>query len=103
MTSMKTLSFFLSLDEGLEFEPMMPEQFFVRAMHSDRGIFITEDFLKSVNQYDVAGLCDSIMADLSRHREGDTEDILKWYYLLMDFKEDFPRLVLLKALRESGH
>jgi len=86
----------MSFREDFEFSPQTPEQFFVRAMQSGAPIYLTDDFLARVGRITADELVDKIIADLHRDSaEQGTDPTLQWFYLFMDFREDFPRLMQL--------
>ena len=86
-----------------EFSAKMPEELLVKAMHSSRPIFLTDDFIARIS----STTADSVVRDLVRdlHREtnpDETAEILRWHYLFMDFERDFPRLMLMSGNVELG-
>jgi len=92
--------FSMSFREDFEFSPQSPEQFFVRAMESGEPIYITDEFLTRVGSISPDELVDKIIADLHRDSaEEPTDPTLQWFYLFMDFREDFPRLMQLLSER----
>ncbi|MEP0815340.1 MAG: hypothetical protein HRF49_11850 [bacterium] len=88
-----------------EFDARMPEQFFVRAMHSNKGVFLSREFLKMAESLDANEVAGHLMEDLNRESEGEINPVLMLYYLFTDFKEEFPRMMLMKggsAKKEEG-
>ena len=79
-----------------QFDAYMPEQFFVRAMHSNTGLFLTEQFLSDAYRLGPEELADHLIDDLNREREGDPNPYLLLYYLFTDFRDEFKRMILMK-------
>lgn len=84
-----------------EFDALMPEQFFVRAMHSNSGVFLADEFLAQVQGMDADELVDHLINDLNRECKESTNPVLLHYYLFTDFKDEFSRLVMMKRKREQ--
>lgn len=83
-----------SLDDEFEFAAKMPEEFFVKAMSSTRPLFITDEFIARIANTSPDEVVRELVHDLKRDRDPDeTDDVLRWYYLFMDFATDFPRLM----------
>lgn len=83
-----------NLAEEFEFSARMPEEFFVKAMNSTRPLFITDDFMARIAATSPEDVVRELVRDLKRDEDPDsTDDILRWYYLFMDFATDFPRLM----------
>ncbi len=90
--------FSFEVNEDFEFLPQTPEQFFVRAMNSGVALFLSDHFLAEIGQIGPDELVERIIDDL--HRDSDEIDpTLRWFYLMMDFQDDFPRLMELMASR----
>ena len=96
----RSVSFRLDVTEDFEFLPQVPEQFFVRAMNSGVPVYLTEDLLARVSRVNPDELVDRIIDDLHKNSEG-TDPMLRWFYLMMDFQDDFPRLMQMLAQRED--
>lgn len=97
---MQTFNF--SFEEPFEFRPTMPEELLVKAMHSTRPLFLTDDFMARVATTRPEAVVKEMVSDL--HRDAapdDTGEMLRWYYLFMDFENDFPRLMMMADL-EGG-
>jgi len=90
--------FSFEVKEDFEFLPQTPEQFFVRAMNSGLPLFLTDHFLAEISQIGPDELVEKIIDDLHRD-SGRTDATLRWFYLMMDFQDDFPRLMQLLASR----
>ena len=90
--------FSFEVKEDFEFLPQTPEQFFVRAMNSGLPLFLTDHFLAEISQIGPDELVEKIIDDLHRD-SGHTDATLRWFYLMMDFQDDFPRLMQLLASR----
>lgn len=97
----RSVSFNIDVNEEFEFLPQTPEQFFVRAMNSGVPLFLTESLLNSISSIDPDELVEKIINDLHKDSE-KTDPTLRWFYLMMDFQEDFPRLMQLIAAREAA-
>jgi hypothetical protein len=81
-----------------EFSPKMPEELLVKAMHSTRPIFLTDDFMARIGQTTADNVVRDLVRDLHRETDpDDTGDVLRWHYLFMDFERDFPRLMLMSG------
>ena len=93
--------FSFDVQEDFEFLPQVPEQFFVRAMCSEVPLYLTDQFLSEISQIGPDELVDKIINDLHKD-SSDTDPTLRWFYLMMDFQDDFPRLMQLLASRDSG-
>jgi hypothetical protein len=92
-----------SLGEEYEFSAKMPEEFFVKAMRATLPLFITEDFLHRVAAMPPEEVVRELMHDM--HNDTDpnyTSEVLRWYYLFMDFKNDFPRLMAMRQARKDA-
>ncbi len=92
--------FSFDVQEDFEFLPQVPEQLFVRAMFSGVPLYLTEHFLSEISQMGPDELVDKIISDLHKD-SSQTDPTLRWFYLMMDFQEDFPRLMQLLASREQ--
>jgi hypothetical protein len=95
-------SYTYSFDSDFEFEAKMPEELLVKAMHSTRPLFITDEFLARIAQTSPDQVVRELVTDL--HRESapdDADDLLRWFYLFMDFESDFPRLMAMQQLKEE--
>ncbi len=101
MGQAKNIRMSLTFSEDFEFAPQVPEQFFVRAMERSQPIFLTEDFLKEVRSITPDELVEKIIQDLRKDSSNSTDPALTWYYLFMDFQEDFPRLMQLYMRSEE--
>ncbi|MCB1186543.1 hypothetical protein KDL29_05180 [bacterium] len=89
---------FLSFEDEFEFSAKMPEELLVKAMTSTRPIFLTDDFMGRVAQKKPDQVIREMVRDLHRDRNPDeTDEILRWYYLFMDFERDFPRLLMMQG------
>ena len=101
-TSVKILNY--NFDEfEFEFSAKMPEELLVKAMHSTRPIFLTDDFMARISTTTPDHVVRELVRDL--HREtapDDTAEVLRWHYLFMDFERDFPRLMLMSGDVELG-
>ncbi len=98
----KLQSFLYSFDPEFEFSAKMPEELLVKAMHSTRPIFITDDFIGKVAATSPAQVVRQLVQDLHRDNDPDeTADVLRWHYLFMDFNNDFPRLMMMAAASEE--
>jgi len=84
-----------------EFDACMPEQFFVRAMHSNSGFFLTDEFVAQAHSLDAEELIEHLMNDLDRENGHDPNPVLMLYYLFTDFENEFPRLIMMKQKRKS--
>lgn len=96
----RNVSFRLDVTEDYEFLPQVPEQFFVRAMNSGVPVYLTEDLLARVSRVNPDELVDRIIDDLHKSNE-ETDPLLRWFYLMMDFQDDFPRLMQMLAQRDD--
>ncbi len=86
-----------SLGEEFEFSARMPEEFFVKAMQATRPLFITEDFMARVSSMSADEVVQELMHDLhNEHDPNQTNELLRWHYLFMDFTNDFPRLMTMQ-------
>ena len=66
--------------------------------HKYRPIFLTDDFMGRVAQKKPDQVIREMVRDLHRDRNPDeTDEILRWYYLFMDFERDFPRLLMMQG------
>lgn len=92
--------FSFEVNEDFEFLPQTPEQFFVRAMNSGVPLFLSDHFLAEIGQIGPDELVERIIDDLHRDSE-ETDPTLRWFYLMMDFQADFPRLMELMASRRA--
>lgn|GEM_PF-1454322 len=93
--------FSFDVREDFEFLPQAPEQFFVRAMCSEVPLYLTDQFLSRISQIGPDELVDKIINDLHKD-SSDTDPTLRWFYLMMDFQDDFPRLMQLLASRDRA-
>lgn len=92
-------SFNFYFEEPFEFRPTMAEELLVKAMHSTRPLFLTDDFLARVASTKPEALVREMVADLHRDADpDDTAEMLRWYYLFMDFERDFPRMMMLAEI-----
>ncbi len=92
---MKTYQY--NLADEFEFDAKMPEELLAKAMYATRPIFLTDEFLARVSATSPDDVVRELVTDL--HREGDPNeaaDVLRWYYLFMDFERDFPRLLMMQ-------
>jgi len=96
--SERNVSFRLDVTEDFEFLPQVPEQFFVRAMNSGVPVYLTDDLMARVSKVNPDELVGRIIDDLHKNSEG-TDPLLRWFYLMMDFQDDFPRLMQMMAHR----
>lgn len=80
----------------------MPEQFFVRAMHSNSGFFLTEEFVSQARSLDMDEIVDYMMKDLNKENHDDPNPVLMLYYLFTDFGIEFPRLMMMRRRRPLG-
>ncbi len=102
MGKVKDIRLSLTFSEDFEFAPQVPEQFFVRAMQRGEPIFLTQDFLERVGKITPDELVAKIIEDLRKGASSTPDDpALTWYYLFMDFQDDFPRLMRLLSESES--
>jgi hypothetical protein len=63
-------------------------------MHSTRPLFLTDDFIARVASTRPEAVVKELVSDLHRDADpDDTNEMLRWYYLFMDFENDFPRLM----------
>lgn len=91
---MKTYTY--NLGDIFEFTAKMPEELLVKAMSSTRPIFLTDAFIARISGTKPEQVVRELVLDL--HREAnpnDTDEMLRWHYLFMDFENDFPRLLLM--------
>lgn len=102
MGKSKNIRLSLTFGEDFEFAPLIPEQFLVRAMERGRPIYITQDFLERLSDIKPDELVQKIIDDLKKDSSSEVQDpALTWFYLFMDFREDFPRLMQLLSSSES--
>ncbi len=99
--SRSNVRFSFDVQEDFEFLPQIPEQFFVRAMCSEVPLYLTDQFLSEISQIGPDELVDKIISDLHKD-SSETDPTLRWFYLMMDFQDDFPRLMQLLASRDKG-
>ncbi len=91
----------MDVNEEFEFLPQTPEQLFVRAMSSGVPLFLTESLLNEISRIEPDELVEKIINDL--HKDSSkTDPALRWFYLMMDFQEDFPRLMQLMSARDAA-
>jgi len=93
--------FSMDVQEEFEFLPQTPEQLFVRAMSSGVPLFLTESLLNEISRIEPDELVEKIINDLHKD-SGKTDPALRWFYLMMDFQDDFPRLMQLMASRDAA-
>lgn len=92
-----------SFDGDFEFEAKMPEELLVKAMHSTRPLFITDDFLARIARTTPDKVVRELVTDLHRDSSPDeADDVLRWFYLFMDFEQDFPRMLAMQQLKEEA-
>jgi hypothetical protein len=85
-----------NLGDIFEFSAKMPEELLVKAMTSTRPIFLTEDFMARVAGTTPEKMVRDLVLDLHREADpDDTDELLRWHYLYMDFENDFPRLLMM--------
>jgi len=92
---MKTYQY--KLAQEFEFDAKMPEELLAKAMNSSRPIFLTDDFIARVASTSPDRMVRELVSDL--HRENgpdDSDEVLRWHYLFMDFENDFPRLMMMQ-------
>lgn len=92
---MKTYQY--NLADEFEFDPKMPEELLAKAMYATRPIFLTDEFLARVSATSPDEVVRELVTDL--HREADPDEsaeLLRWFYLFMDFEHDFPRLLMMQ-------
>jgi hypothetical protein len=90
----------MDVNEEFEFLPQTPEQLFVRAMSSGVPLYLTDTLLEEINRIEPDELVEKIINDM--HKDSSrTDPKLRWFYLMMDFQEDFPRLMQLLASRDG--
>ena len=93
---MKTYTY--NLGDIFEFSAKMPEELLVKAMTSTRPIFLTEDFMARVAGTTPEKVVRDLVLDLHREADpNDTDELLRWHYLFMDFERDFPRLLAMRG------
>lgn len=85
----------LDFDSPVEYEGKMPIELFIRGMFSNTGVFLSESFKAQAQSFNAPLVGDLLIDDLEKGKPILASDLLKYYYLLMDFKEDFPRYMLL--------
>lgn len=86
-----------SLDDEFEFAAKMPEELLAKAMTSTRPIFLTDDFFAKISTTSPEEMVRELVSDLHREADPDeTNDVLRWHYLFMDFEHDFPRLMMMR-------
>lgn len=92
--------FNMDIQEDFEFLPKSPEQLFVRAMSSGVPLFLTESLMNEISRIEPDELVEKIINDL--HKDSSkTDPALRWFYLMMDFQDDFPRLMQMISSREG--
>jgi hypothetical protein len=97
----RNVRFEMDVAEDFEFLPQTPEQLFVRAMSSGAPLFLTETLLAEINRIEPDELVEKIINDM--HKDSSrTDPTLRWFYLMMDFQDDFPRLMQLMASRDAA-
>lgn len=80
--------------EPFEFAAKMPEELLVKAMTATRPLFLTDDFMARIASVTPEQVVREMVRDLHRETDpDDTDDVLRWHYLFMDFERDFPRLM----------
>jgi len=85
-----------NLGDIFEFSAKMPEELLVKAMTSTRPIFLTDDFMARVARTRPDKMVQDLVLDLHREADpDDTDELLRWHYLFMDFENDFPRLLMM--------
>jgi hypothetical protein len=85
-----------NLGDIFEFSAKMPEELLVKAMTSTRPIFLTDDFMARVAGTTPDKVVRDLVLDLHREADpNDTDELLRWHYLFMDFEHDFPRLLMM--------
>jgi hypothetical protein len=84
-----------------EYRACMPTQFFVRAMHANTGFFLTNEFITEANKVDSESLVEYLISDLETENDSDPNPILMLYYLFTDFKDEFPRLMMMNRKKNS--
>jgi hypothetical protein len=92
-----------NLGDEFEFSAKMPEELLAKAMHSTRPIFLTEAFIARISQSTPEQVVRELVLDL--HREADpneTDELLRWHYLFMDFENDFPRLLAMQQMEQEA-
>ena len=92
---MKTYRY--NLAGEFEFDAKMPEELLAKAMNSTRPIFLTDDFIARVTRTSPNSMVRELVTDLHRETDPDESDeVLRWHYLFMDFENDFPRLMMMQ-------
>jgi len=88
--------------EPFEFSAKMPEELLVKAMSSSRPLFITDDFIARIAATTPEQVVKEMVRDLHRDTDpDDTDEMLRWHYLFMDFERDFPRLLMMRVAQGS--
>jgi len=93
---MKTYRY--NLAGEFEFDAKMPEELLAKAMSASRPIFLTDDFIARVSSTSPDKVVRELVSDLHRDTDpDDSDDVLRWHYLFMDFERDFPRLLMMQS------
>lgn len=85
-----------------EYRACMPDQFFVRAMHSNSGFFLSNEFIAEARNVDVEDLTNYLMSDLDKENDEDPNPVLMLYYLFTDFRCEFSRLMMMKSAKRKS-
>jgi hypothetical protein len=94
---MKTYRY--NLAGEFEFDAKMPEELLAKAMSASRPIFLTDDFIARVTSTSPDKVVRELVSDLHRDTDpDDSDDVLRWHYLFMDFERDFPRLLMMQGM-----
>ena len=80
----------------------MPDQFFVRAMHSNSGFFLSDEFVAEARKVNAEDLTKYLMSDLDKENDENPNPVLMLYYLFTDFQHEFSRLMMMKNTKKKS-
>ncbi|GEM_PF-5676142 len=75
------------------YRAVVPQELVARAMAEEQGVFLTEELVRRAQEITPEELIELMYEDLHRDRREETPEILRYFYLLMDFEHDLPRLL----------
>jgi hypothetical protein len=63
---------------------------------------MTDDFIARIAATTPEQVVKEMVRDLHRDTDpDDTDEMLRWHYLFMDFERDFPRLLMMRVAQGS--
>ncbi len=84
------------------YRAVVPQELIARAMAEEKGVFLTEELIRQAQEMTPQRLIQLMYEDLHRDSKQETPEILRYFYLLMDFERDLPRLLAMEQGRRRS-